>query len=237
MKKAFHTKERRKGNTVLLLAAVVMIITIFADMYYGLSSKNSNIVEGISDSLIRFHVIANSDSPSDQAIKLKVKDAVIERMHTLLDDATSIDESRAIIKDNMESLRELAIDVLNENGFNDNVSIALEREVFPMKQYGDIVLPPGEYEALIIRIGKAQGKNWWCVLFPPLCFVDATHGVIDDESKEELKDVLTDEEYQAIIMAKDSGNSKVKVKSKLLEWLGEQENKIKESSIFSGFLK
>lgn len=229
----FATKVSHKKRNLLILFAVMMcILTIFYDMNTAYTKENGKVVQGLSNSLIRFHVIANSDSAEDQALKIKVKDEVIKNMQVLLKDSKSIDESRVLIKAHMNEIKSIAEKIVKENGFNDSVSIALQQQVFPLKQYGDVVLPPGEYEALVIRIGAAEGKNWWCILFPPLCFVDATHGVVDENSKTALKKVLTDEEYSAIIMNKDQAVN-FKVKSKLMEWFEEKQGTFLKDTLFA----
>lgn len=219
MKQSFMIRRSNRRRYAFLL--VFLLLAIFAliyDINTAFTKNDDLMVEGISESLIRFHVIANSDSAEDQALKLKVKDGVVDLMEQILSDSKNIDTSRALIIENMDRIQKLAEDIVLENGFTDSIQIDLKQELFPLKKYGDIVLPPGKYEALVIRIGAAQGKNWWCILFPPLCFVDATHGVVDDESKEGLKKVLTQEEYSQIIMTKDE-EVDIKVKSKLAKWL------------------
>lgn len=225
-------KRNNKRYIILVLIACFAILAILYDRNIAFTKDQSNIVEGLSDSLIRFHVIANSDSDEDQGVKVKVKDEVVKRMQVLLEDSTTVDISREIIIKNMEDIRTLAEIVLRENGFDDQVTIALQQQEFPLKKYGDIVLPPGQYEALVIRIGEAQGKNWWCVLFPPLCFVDATHGVVDNQSKESLKKVLSEEEYAAIIMSKDK-DVNIKVSSRLLRWFEEKEDDMLEDTLLA----
>lgn len=173
------------------------------------------IVNDISNKIIRFHVLANSDSDEDQELKLKVRDEVIKYMSPILDKSKSLDESRAILKNNQDKVIEIAEKVIKEEGYNYSVQTELKRENFPVKTYGNITLLEGEYEAFRILIGEAKGQNWWCVMFPPLCFVDMTKGQISyDESKEKLEGVLTDEEYDLIT---DKENSKIKFRFKLGE--------------------
>lgn len=224
-------KSMKKRNLLLLLSILIITLAVFYDLNTAYT-KNNNIVEGLSNSLIRFHVIANSDSLEDQALKVEVKDKIIDMMQGLLKDSKTINESRNIILNNIEKINTLAKDTLLENGSNDNVSTALTQQDFPLKQYGDIVLPPGEYEALVIKIGKAEGKNWWCVLFPPLCFVDATHGVIDNKSKESLSNVLTEYEYSNVILKKDK-DVDIKVKSRLVKWFADKEDQLVRDTMFA----
>lgn len=128
-----------------------------------------------SDSLIRFHVIANSDNDSDQALKRAVRDAILEKVSPRLAESHSINESREILKNLLPEMESIAGDVVKSWGENYPVQAEYGKTEFPTKSYGSLVLPAGEYEAVRILIGNAEGANWWCVLFPPLCFVDIEH--------------------------------------------------------------
>ncbi len=138
----------------------------------------------VKDTLIRFHVIANSDKEEDQNLKLKVKDKVIDYLYPYLNASQSLDESRKIIKDNMDEVKKLAEQVIKDNNYKYGVKVELSRENFPEKSYGKITLPQGNYEAFRIIIGSGQGKNWWCVMFPPLCFVDETKAEVEYDKTE-----------------------------------------------------
>jgi stage II sporulation protein R len=184
-----------KKHRLFIFTALVCILLIFFKCSY---STGEDIQKGIAEEIIRFHVRANSDSDSDQQLKLQVKDAVVTYLSPLLTDSQSTEESRRILSDHIEDITEVAKDTLRDLGSDDEVSVYFEKSYFPMKIYGDMTFPPGEYEAFRIDIGEACGKNWWCVLYPPLCFVDAGYAVVPEESKETLKNVLTDEEYNVI---------------------------------------
>lgn len=174
------------------------------------------IQQGIADKIIRFHVLANSDADQDQQLKLKVKDAVVEKMKGILKDAQNVDETKSIIKDNLNEIKEFAQAIVNQEGYPYPVQAELSKCYFPVKTYGDLTFPAGDYQALRITIGRAEGQNWWCVMYPRLCFVDSLHAVVPDESKQELKQVLTEEEYSKILYG---GEQNIKIKSKLLEWI------------------
>ena len=126
-----------------------------------------------TDSLIRIHVLGNSNNEDDQAMKLKVKDAVVTYLSPQLEGATSLDESRSIIQNNLDQITQIANETLAQNNSTDTVTLQYGQFDFPVKYYGSFSLPAGTYEALRILIGDAQGRNWWCVLFPPLCFTDS----------------------------------------------------------------
>lgn len=156
----------------------------------GKGTENKNEIrtlnyDEVKDSLIRFHVIANSDNEEDQNLKLKVKNRVIDYLYPYLNKSESLDESREIIKDNMGNVKKLAEEVIKENNYKYNVQVELSRENFPDKSYGNITLPQGNYEAFRIIIGDGEGKNWWCVMFPPLCFVDESKAEVEYDKTEE----------------------------------------------------
>jgi len=141
--------------------------------------------DDVKDSLIRFHVIANSDNEEDQNLKLKVKNKVIDYLYPYLNDSQSLDESRQIIKDRMQEVKKLAEEVIKDNNYKYRIQVELSRENFPDKSYGNITLPQGDYEAFRIIIGDGQGRNWWCVMFPPLCFVDESKAEVEYDKTEE----------------------------------------------------
>ncbi|OOM71120.1 stage II sporulation protein SpoIIR [Clostridium puniceum] len=138
----------------------------------------------VKDTLIRFHVIANSDKDEDQNLKLKVKNQVIDYLYPYLNASQSLEQSRKIIKDKMDEVKKLAEQVIKDNNYKYGVKAELSRENFPEKSYGKITLPQGNYEAFRIIIGSGQGKNWWCVMFPPLCFVDETKAEVEYDKTE-----------------------------------------------------
>lgn len=189
---------------IISILSIILIITSI-----GVYAKNYNspieIVykyDDVKNSLIRFHVLANSDNEEDQNLKLKVKDEVISYLYSYLKDSKSLEESRKVLMEQEDYVKEIANKVIKENGFNYSVKTELGYENFPEKSYGNIVLPQGEYEAFRIIIGNGKGHNWWCVMFPPLCFTDVTKGQVEEEkSKEELDKVI---EEKKEILKKDS---------------------------------
>jgi stage II sporulation protein R len=202
------------------LFMVMCILAIFAlntKMTYG---KGENDQKNIASKIIRFHVIANSDSKDDQALKLKVRDKVLEYMQPKLKKSKSIEESRKVIKQNNEEIIAIANRVIKENGYNYSVRTTLSNENFPIKTYGNITLPQGEYEAYRIIIGTGKGQNWWCVMFPPVCFVDITKGEVSyKQTEEQMKRVLSPEEYKIVNNQLNKANNKgnIKIQFKLLE--------------------
>lgn len=207
----------RMSNILKIAIAVLLLVVLAAWMISYSYAEDVNA--GLSQNLVRLHVVANSDSEADQALKLKVRDAIIEYMKGELADSKSIDETKAIINSDLKKIEELSMKVIKDNNSSYSVKAMVGNYDFPTKTYGDIALPAGEYQALRVVIGKGEGANWWCVLFPPLCFIDATHGAIPDSVKQNLKSTLSDDEYKIITTADNSGDIPVKVKFKVVEFL------------------
>lgn len=158
----------------VLAAAIVLFIISGWSFFLKENNSRSTLLE-TSQGLIRLHVLANSDSPEDQQLKLKVRDAILAYLSPQLEQAGSSDSARSIILNNKDKLVEIAQQVIKENGADYSAQLEMGMFDFPIKSYGDLILPAGKYEAVRILIGAAQGKNWWCVLFPPLCFIDITN--------------------------------------------------------------
>lgn len=208
-----------KIRLIILILSLIAIISVMTITISGEVKEVNVISENYKEKLIRFHVLANSDSEEDQALKLKVRDEVIKYLQPKLEKSNSIEESEQIIIDEYSKLEEISKNIIVENGYNYEVEIGIDYSNFPTKQYSSVVLPAGEYKALRIVIGEGDGKNWWCVMFPPLCFVDEENGIIDQETDEKLKEVLTKEEYELITKKDVKDVEKVKVKFKILEVL------------------
>lgn len=188
--------KNNKAGWIFILAATIMLVIAGGRLYSD--SEERQLQKGIASNIVRFHVRAESDSKEDQWLKLQVKEAVLAYISPVLSKSQSVDESRQLLYNESENIRNVAAATLRSLGDESDVNVYFENCYFPMKTYGDMTFPPGEYEAFRVDIGEAQGKNWWCVLYPPLCFVDAVYGEVPEESKEELKGVLTEEEYSMV---------------------------------------
>lgn len=193
---------------------VVLILFSFFVFISALSYVNA-VSEDISNSVFRLHVIANSDSDEDQELKYQVRDEVLEYMNEISSDCSSKEEVVNLVYEYQDEFKQIAEQVIKDNGYDYTVNIRIGNFDFPTKDYGDISLPAGNYDALRIEIGEATGQNWWCVMFPPLCFVDVTSGIVPDESKEVIKENLNEEEYD-LVSNKES--SDIKFKFSLIEF-------------------
>lgn len=172
----------------------------------------------IEAAVLRFHVRANSDSEEDQALKLLVRDGVLKEMEPLLTEVESREEAEEVIEAHLTEIEQLAEAIVHEAGYDYAVQAYMTEEEFPIKEYGDMRFPSGTYLALRIDIGKHEGANWWCVMYPGLCFVETTGGVVASEGKEELQKVLSAEEY-AQLLINPPEDAEVEYKSLLWEKL------------------
>ena len=201
----------------ILILSLITIIGIMTISINGEVKKISNTSEDYKEKLIRFHVLANSDSDEDQNLKLKVRDAIIDYLQPKLLKSSSIEESEVIIKNEYNEIEKISKEIILKNGYNYDVKVGIDYSEFPTKQYSNVVLPAGEYKALRVIIGEGKGKNWWCVMFPPLCFVDETKGIIDKETGAKLREVLTEEEYELISQKTNKEVNRVQFKFKIVE--------------------
>lgn len=193
-----------------LILLFLLVIYVFLSAYSYVSAVSSDI----ANSVFRLHVIANSDAEEDQNLKLQVRDALLEYMNSLCSSTSSKEEAMSIAQEHVEDFYKIAQEVITSSGYNYPVNIVIGKYDFPTKNYGDVSLPAGVYDALRVEIGSASGKNWWCVMFPPLCFVDVSSGVVPEDSKELLQDSMSDEEYDLIT---DADSSEMNVKFKIVE--------------------
>lgn len=201
----------------ILISSLILVISIMTISISGEVKKISIASQDYKDKLIRFHVIANSDLDEDQQLKLKVRDAIIDYLQPKLLESKSIEESELIIKKEYDELEKISKNIILENGYNYDVKVGIDYSEFPTKQYSNVVLPAGEYKALRIIIGEGKGKNWWCVMFPPLCFVDEEKAIIDKETDYKLRKVLTEEEYELISQKTKKQSNRVQIKFKIVE--------------------
>jgi len=170
--------------------------------------------KALNDNLIRLHVVANSDSDDDQTLKLKVRDAVVDKLQATMESFSSMEEAKEYLQAHLPELEEFVNQVIRDLGGTDTAKVSVDHEAFDTREYDTFVLPAGNYEALRITIGEGQGKNWWCVVFPSLC-VGKTHQEFADTAVGAgFSNTLTDTLQQG----------KPQIRFFLLDWLGRVEN-------------
>jgi stage II sporulation protein R len=191
---------------------VIALAIGFISTLLFVSFVNTNDTENIKDSVLRIRVIANSDSEQDQSLKLAVRDSIIKEAPTLFKECSSRDEAAEAAKEKLPEIQNVAEKVVKDWGYNYTVNVEVKDQFFPTREYSDFTFPAGVYDTLAVTIGKGEGQNWWCVLFPPLCLTD---GVISTKETDMLrKSGLTDNDIKILT----SGNKPTyKIRFKVIE--------------------
>ena len=180
---------------------VILLIMGFLLLGLGMLSAQREPEELTKEDFIRFHVIANSNDEEDQALKLHVRDAILERITPDLNQMDSVAHTRDYIVDRMDEIVAIAEDVISEQGFSYGAKAALGNRWIPEKTYGQVTFPAGTYEAFTVTLGEGAGENWWCVMFPPLCLIDESE---EDEEALEPGDFIS-EKYEPLIESNRQG--------------------------------
>jgi stage II sporulation protein R len=215
----------RKILISVLFVAATLLISYAVETYTGMCKLN--------DKVIRLHVIANSDDFADQQLKYKVRNKIISDFDEEFALISSKEDSQKVIIEKIDEIRNTAEKTVKAEGYDYPVDVYYGNYKFPRKQYEDIVLPEGNYDALRIEIGKAGGQNWWCVMFPPLCFVDfgssdSGEPIFDVDTENRLKEVLTEEEIQSIKTKR--GLEGIRFKSKIFEFI--DKGRVENSGVY-----
>lgn len=196
------------------VAIVVLLLTLMALSFLPVHGERE-----IYDTVVRLHVLANSDSEEDQALKLAVRDAILEVTAPLVEDCTSQEEAITVLSEHLTELETAAREVIAEAGRTDGISVLLGEEEYPTRVYESCAFPAGTYVSLRVLIGEGEGQNWWCCLFPPLCLSAATAG--EDNEDAFIRVGLSKDQYGIIT---ETGKTKYKVRFKILEviedWFG-----------------
>lgn len=193
-------KKTRSLSILLMFLSLVLLLVSFLP---------SHSETEIYDKILRLHVLANSDSEEDQLLKLKVRDAVLELSQEFGRDIVGIETASSVYSARLDEIKAEAERVISENGYDYEVSVSLGKEYYPPKNYEEVCLPSGNYLSLKIQIGNAEGENWWCVLYPPLCLSAAT------ADKKLIEAGFTGEQIK--IITENDSSVKYNVKFKLLE--------------------
>lgn len=202
-------------NKIIAAFALALGITVLVTSY-------SDSVQGaLQSNLVRLHIIAESDSEEDQAVKLKVRDSILERVGEKLSADTNGECKKEIIN-NLDEIEKIANDVLQENGFSYTAHAQYGKFAFPRKTYKSITLPAGEYYGVRVVLGSGNGQNWWCVMYPPMCLAEDGEMVLSKENEKILRENLDEDAYDIITKK----NDEVVVKLKVVEIVQEIKQKI-----------
>ena len=190
---------------------IALFVSVLIAVIWGINIQNQQ--KQLADKLIRFHVVADSDDEEDQRIKLEVRDAVLNKMELLLNDANSRVEAERIISENIDLITDVAKRELSEQGDINDVNVTLTEESFPTRYYDTFTLPAGNYTSLRITIGEGEGHNWWCVVFPPICTTAAIEDADTAAFTDSELELITEEDTETIIKFKT-----LEIFAKVREW-------------------
>ncbi|MGI6698611.1 MAG: stage II sporulation protein R, partial [Clostridia bacterium] len=208
----------------------ILVLALATCIIYTLPSGGSP--QPATDGLLRLHVVANSDSPEDQELKLRVKDRIVSEIGGLVSEMKTKEEILEFLQRNMRYIEDTAAREVKDANKEYGVKAEVGYFTFPTKSYGSLALPAGEYQALRIVLGEGGGANWWCVMFPPLCFVDTKNAVALERDQQRVRDMLAGEEHETPPGIEDMGKIPVRVRFKLLEVVRQSGMKLAE--VFNG---
>jgi len=201
----------KKSIIALCMGLLITIgFTVYSDAEQG----------RIAENVLRLHVLANSDTPEDQTLKLFVRDRLLTESRSLFINCESPSQSRAVFLQERAALEKAAADEIQKQGFSYPVTLSLEKTYFPTRYYDGVAFPAGEYDAVRVEIGKAEGQNWWCVMFPPLCFVD---GSVSTDSATQITDAIGSD---AALLTPDSTGD-VQIRFKVVDFFQSAKHVIK----------
>ena len=204
---------KNKLKNFIILAFLLFLYTFICAQNYVSAVSNN-----LSQAVFRLHVLANSNSEEDQNLKYKVRDGLIKYMNNICSNCSTKAEAISIANEHKNDFQEIAQNIVKGNGYDYPVKINIGNFYFPTKNYGDISLPAGPYDTLKVEIGEAKGQNWWCVMFPSLCFIDISSGIVNDDAKENLEENLDTESYNLI----SDTSTETTFKFKLVEFFADK---------------
>lgn len=210
-----------RKNLALIYLLILTIGTIVS-LYMPKVEATVEETEMIPDEAIRLRILANSDLEVDQAVKRLIRDEVNKEITTWVEELTSLDEARTIISSNIPQIQKIAERIIAEEGLNQAVSVKFGKAEFPTKLYGQYLYPAGEYEAIVITLGAGEGANWWCVLFPPLCFLDFSNGTavsqtpFEDEVVQAQAPIEKQEETQSSVEEQEETQNPIGEKKEVM---------------------
>ncbi|MCV9885807.1 stage II sporulation protein R [Metabacillus halosaccharovorans] len=213
----------KKQNQLVLIYIFILFVGAITSVYKEPVTTTASSQEPvvIPDEAIRLRILANSDSDEDQALKRKVRDEVNKEITTWVEKLTSVEAAEELIQSRLPEIEAIVEDVLEQENIQQSYSVEFDQNVnFPTKLYGSYIYPAGEYNAILISLGEAKGANWWCVLFPPLCFLDFSNGEAvqaeDTETKNDQE--KTNEKLTSLVVDEEEEKEEVEVKFFLVEW-------------------
>lgn len=187
-----------KYKKELFLSVTCLLLSLFLSIAV-IQHSGEKLADSIAPAVLRFHVLANSNSSEDQQLKLEVRTLLLDTLYEKLGENSTKTATEKYVKERSAELEEIAMRFIKDKGFSYSAKITTGQFYFPSKTYGDLVFPCGTYDAVRIIIGEGNGKNWWCVLYPQLCFVSDSYAIVPETSKQQLKAVIPDDDYNFLI--------------------------------------
>jgi stage II sporulation protein R len=215
-------KKQQMAFLYILLLLMGALLNVYKEPLMTSAQQNTEPVV-IPEEAIRLRILANSDSEQDQALKRKIRDEVNKEMTVWVEKLTSIEAARELIQSRLPEIEKIVQSVLVKEKQEQKFNVDFDNVSFPTKMYGSYIYPAGEYEAILITLGEGKGANWWCVLFPPLCFLDFSNGQAVQAAELEEDDKNTSpekksEEISALIVDEEEDKEEVEVKFFLVDW-------------------
>lgn len=187
-----------------ILAALLIFISVLLllpDRLFAAEPSGASL--SLEDRILRLHILAAGDDTASQEIKLHVRDAVLAHIRDAVADAGTAKDAEAALTPLLPQIVSVADETLEACGVSYRATAEITTEFFPIKQYGSLLLPPGEYRALRIVLDEGAGKNWWCMLYPSLCFTEGITATLPEEEKEELQGLLSEEEFDTLFSVEE----------------------------------
>ena len=192
-----------------VIGYIIGILLMMVGVMGGFYGRKKIVQEQSAEKVLRFHVLANSNSEEDQKLKLQVRDAIGGLLQEKMAQVENREECEKFITEWIPKIEQTAAAVIEENGYDYSVCARLEETDFPVKTYGAYTFPAGRYEALRVTIGEGAGENWWCVLYPNMCFENSMYEVVDERGEKALREVLDEKEYEAVLK---EGNYQIRLR-------------------------
>jgi len=198
----------------------ILLFSLFFLFIFTLAKSYSDFIfSNISNNFLRLHIVANSDSTGYQLVKYQIRDSILNYISPYLKNAKNKQDAINTLNNNIDEFYKISEKILKENNLNYPIKISVGNFKFPTKDYSNFTLPEGNYDALKIELGSSSGQNWWCVMFPSLCFIDINNGIVEENSKSILEKGLSKESYAIV---SDKSKSTIQFKFKILEFFGQK---------------
>ncbi|MCC8013816.1 MAG: stage II sporulation protein R [Eubacterium sp.] len=201
---------RFKRSLFTVLVSAVLGLGLFLTLTLAGEAYSDRIMKNITSEVFRFHILADSDTEEAQALKIALRDEILEKYEPFLTSSRSKAETAAFFEERIDEIEKLSEEFLAKKGSPGSVKAEVTKSYFPVRRYGEAALPAGTYDCLKITIGKGQGHNWWCVMFPPLCYTSGTYEEIKEKG-------LSDETAEIITAESPSASAEIKIKFKIFE--------------------